>query len=218
MRVWPIQWNRECALSEADRQKWDQRYSAGAYNQRRYPCALLADFLPRLPRGRALDLGCGTGRNALFLAAAGYEVDAIDISSVALERARANTQTTSGKVHWIEADLEAASAAQLLAKHRYALIVMVRYVNRALVATLPDRLADGGHLLVEQHLRAPGADAGPRDPSFRLRANELLHAAGDLRVVYYREDLVQDPDGRTAALAQLIACRGAPFFQTPHSD
>lgn len=218
MRPSPIRSNRECVLSEADRQKWDQRYAAGAYRQRRHPSALLVQFLPRLPRGRALDVGCGTGRNTQCLAGAGYEVDAIDISRVALERAREAAGNTSANIHWIAADLDADCAAQALPAHRYALILMVRYVNMPLLAALTERLADGGHLLVEQHLQYAGLAAGPKDPAFRVRANALLRAAGDLRILYYRENVVADPDGRNAALAQLLACRGTAFFEAARSD
>jgi SAM-dependent methyltransferase len=197
-------------LSETDRQKWNQRYAEGAYRERRHPSALLAELLPRLPRGRALDVACGAGRNALHLAAAGYEVDAIDISSVALEHAR--RQAGGTRVRWIEADLRSDGVRALPAQD-YALILMVRYVDMALLGQLGERLADGGHLLIEQHLRSAGAAAGPRNPAFRLGPNELLRAAGRLRVLYYREDIVPDPDGREAALAQLLACRGTPFFE-----
>lgn len=199
-------------MSEADRRKWDARYAAGAYAGRRHPTALLTRWLEHLPRGRALDVGCGTGRNASFLAAAGFEVDAVDISPVALERARANA--APGTIHFIEADLQTESLDSVLPDRRYALIVMIRYVNAQLMASLPEKLEDGGHLLVEQHLITKRNVVGPQTAAFRMRGNELLDAAGDLRVLYYREGLVEEPDGRTAALAQLLACRGIPFFES----
>ena len=53
---------------------------------------------------------------------------------------------------------------------------------------------------------------GPGNPEFRLRPNELLELFGALRVLYYREGIMKDPDGPTMALAQLVACRGSPGF------
>ncbi len=89
-------------MSDADRDKWDARYRQGSYRARTHPTELLAEWLPRLPRGRALDVACGAGRNALYLAEAGYEVDAIDISSVALDRLREAAQTRGVEVPCIE--------------------------------------------------------------------------------------------------------------------
>ena len=76
-------------MSNTDREKWNERYTSGAYAARTHPTQLLADWIDQLPRGRALDVACGAGRNALYLAEHGYAVDAVDISSVALDRARA---------------------------------------------------------------------------------------------------------------------------------
>ena len=75
-------------MSDADRERWNARYESGEYAARTHPSALLAAWTGRLPRGRALDVACGRGRNAIHLAANGYAVDAMDISGVALAKAR----------------------------------------------------------------------------------------------------------------------------------
>lgn len=191
-------------MSEADLGKWDARYRDGSYATRTHPTKLLEERLAELPRGRALDVACGAGRNALYLAAAGYEVDAVDISSVGLERARAQASAQKLAVRFIEADLDEGLEAALGPTGAYDLIVMVRYVDMPLVAELAGRLRSGGHLLVEQHLRTAREVAGPQNPAYRLRANELLHAAAALRIVFYREGVVVDPDGRIVELAQLV--------------
>jgi SAM-dependent methyltransferase len=190
-------------LSQADRDKWDRRYREGSYLARVNPTQLLADWLPRLPVGRALDVACGAGRNALFLAEAGYEVDAVDISAIALERARQSAAERDVEVNWLVTDLEEAP----LPAHRYDVILMVRYVNHALVPKLLELLNDGGHFVCEQHLVTDDDVAGPSSPAFRLQPGELKDLAGDTRVVHYHEGLVADPDGRQVALAQLIARR-----------
>ncbi len=195
-------------MSHADRLKWDERYRAGSYAARPHPTQLLADRLADLPRGRALDVACGAGRNALFLAAAGYEVDAVDLSSVGLERGARTAAERGLAINWIEADLDPPSP-EALPKNDYALIVLVRYVNMALIPLLAERLADRGCLVCEQHLKTARDVAGPRNPAYRLEPNELQAAASNLSVMFYREGIVQDPDGRQVALAQLIACRGA---------
>ncbi|HVJ29660.1 MAG TPA: methyltransferase domain-containing protein, partial [Gammaproteobacteria bacterium] len=93
-------------MSAAERDKWDARYRDGAYEGRTYPTALLATWLPYLPRGRALDVACGAGRNALFLAANGYEVTALDISGVGLDRGRRAAAERGLTVDWLCADLD----------------------------------------------------------------------------------------------------------------
>jgi len=192
-------------VSRAERDKWDERYRTGAYAERTHPTALLADWVDRLPRGRALDVACGAGRNALFLAANGYAVDAVDISSAGLERGRVAAQGLGLAIDWQCADLEEAPHA--LPRGPYDLVVWVRYVNAALWPPLVERLAPGGHVLVEQHLVTSADVVGPSGTAFRLAPRELERAAAGLTDVYYHEGLVVDPDGRTAALAQLIARR-----------
>lgn len=195
-------------MSETDRKKWDERYASGAYAARTHPTPLLADWIDALPRGRALDVACGAGRNSLFLAEHGYAVDAVDISSVALERARASAAERRLDVNWIEMDLETESPPG----DHYDLIVIVRYTHPTLVADLVGRLADGGFLLCEEHLLTDRDVVGPTSAAFRTRPNELLGLSTGLRVIYYREGLVEDRDGRMAALAQLIGCRGTAGF------
>ncbi len=195
-------------MSDADRDKWQRRYAEGSYTARTHPTPLLEEWLPRLPRGRALDLACGTGRNALHLAAAGYQVDAMDISSVALQRGAARAAELGVEVNWIDVDLDIAE----LTPDGYDLVVVARYVNRDLTDALMASLREGGHLLYEQHFVTEQEVDGPRSKSFRLRPNELLDMFRPLRALFYREALMTDSDNRTMALAQLIACQGSPGF------
>jgi hypothetical protein len=114
-------------------------------------------------------------------------------------------------VRWIQADLEDDSGTVLPAGP-YDLIVLARYVNSTLYAVLAERLAPGGVLLCEQHVVSSEDVIGPKNPAYRLQHNELLRAfVGKAepghRVLYYREGIVTDPDGRNAALAQLILRR-----------
>lgn len=197
-------------VSETDRDRWERRYREGAYAERAHPTALLAEWAPELPRGRALDVACGAGRNALFLAAAGRQVDAIDVSPTALERARRSANSRNVDVRWIEADL-AHDPDAVLPDESYDLIVVVRYVHRAIFGLLWRRLAPGGALLAEQHLDSEDDVIGPRRAEFRMRRNELLRlalaAGSDVEIRYYREGSVVDPDGRLASLAQLVSFR-----------
>ena len=190
-------------MSEADRKKWDTRYRAGEYGSRTHPSTLLTEWVPTLTRGRALDVASGIGRNALYLAKLGFEVDAIDISTAALDRLSDTAKSQGVNVTCIQADLDAAD----LPADSYDLIVMVRYTNAELIARLLPKLTSSGFFLCEEHLATEREVIGPSNPAFRMAANELLHLAGNLRVLFYKEGVVEDPDGRLAALAQIVACK-----------
>jgi SAM-dependent methyltransferase len=190
-------------MSDADRKRWDQRYRDGSYRARPRETVLLEKWQPELPPGRALDLACGAGRNSLYLAACGYEVDAVDIAPFALEQARAKARERELEVNWIEADLDTFVPE----KSRYDLIVVARYVNRRLLPRLAGGLKPGGALVYEHHFRTDLEVDGPKDPEFRLAPGELRQQFAELDIRYYREGPVIDPDGRNMALAQLVAFR-----------
>jgi SAM-dependent methyltransferase len=190
-------------VSAAERDKWDARYRDGAYESRTHPTALLAEWLPRLARGRALDVACGAGRNALFLAANGYSVTALDISGIALERGRRSAEERALSIEWLRGDLD-DYVESVLPSAKFDLIVWVRYIHDTLMPSLIARLDDGGMLLCEQHLTTAAQVAGPTSPQFRLAPGALERSAAGLAILYSHEGLVVDPDGRTVALAQLI--------------
>lgn len=195
-------------MSAAEREKWDARYRDGAYEGRTHPTALLAEWLPRIPRGRALDVACGTGRNALFLAANGYAVTSLDISSVALDRGRRAAADRGLTVEWLCADLD-DDPDSALPSGSFDLVVWARYVHKTLMRHLVARLGLGGALVCEQHLKTDAAVAGPSSAEFRLAPGELRRSAQGLALDHSYEGLVVDPDGRTVALAQLVGRKTA---------
>jgi tellurite methyltransferase len=194
-------------MSDADRKRWDQRYRDGSYRARPNETVLLRKWQPELPSGRALDVACGAGRNALYLAECGYEVDAVDIAPFALQQARATARERGLEVNWMEADLDTFVPE----KGRYDLIVVARYINRRLLPRLAAGLRPGGALVFEHHYRTELEVDGPKDPDFRLAPGELRQQFSGLDIRFYREGLVSDPDGRTMALAQMVAFRNAVY-------
>jgi len=195
-------------VREADLYKWEPRYREGTYVSRSYASPLLDAWLEKVPRGRALDVACGAGRNALHLAAAGFTVDAMDIAPAALERAAQTAAQRGLTVNWLQADLDTTVPEP----GAYALISMIRFMNRALMPHLAAALADDGWLIAEHHFQTPVAVDGPGGPDFRLRPQELLRAFPDLRIVHWQEAIADDPDGRPMALSRLVACKGDPGF------
>lgn len=197
-------------MSNEDQERWNARYAAGAYGERIHSSPLLDTWLPAVPMGRALDLACGAGRNAIALALAGYQVDAVDISAEALARGGERAEAAGVAVNWLQQDLDAP-----LQVSGYALIIVVRYADLALVQTLQALLQPGGVLLVEAHLGGPLFDStpaangepivgGPRSERFRLAPGSLAAACAGLKVLHSVEAQIADPDGRLMALAQFV--------------
>lgn len=193
-------------MSEADRVRWDERYATGDYLPRSEPSPFLESALRVVPCGRALVMACGIGRNALHLAEAGFDVDAIDISSVAIDQARIEADRRGLRVQWRVADLDEVE----LDNGAYDLITLIRCVSRDAVPRIVNALAPDGWLLVEQHMRTRLDVMGP-ETDFRLAPGELLDAFSELRIVTYSDGLQpSDVPGRTAALTKLLACKGDP--------
>ena len=176
-------------MSRADRDKWDDRYQSGAYATRHHPSALLADWIGRFDvtgeSPRAIDIACGAGRNALFLARHGWHVEAVDISPVALERLRAAADAEDLSITCSELDLEpAATAPDGFPGQPYDLAVLMRYTDTALVELLPEPIAPGGYLIAEMHLVTDRMVAGPRSHRFRVAAGALQKAGAATRPTF----------------------------------
>ncbi len=196
-------------MSDEERATWDRRYRDGSYQPRSSPFSLLEQMIDRVPRGRALDVACGGGRNALFLAAHGYEVEAVDGSPEALRLAEERAHAQGLAVRWIEADLD----DYVPAHGGYAVIVNCFYLNRPLLKRLAGALADDGYIFVEQHLHTPLPVPGNRE--WRLEPNELLRTLDGLRIVRYEEAVGKDEDpsrDRDIATVRAVACRGSGGF------
>ncbi|MEK7850473.1 MAG: class I SAM-dependent methyltransferase [Deltaproteobacteria bacterium] len=176
--------------------EWDTRYPTGDRVPERDPSRLLLDFSYMLPKGRALDIACGEGRNAVYLARQGYQVDAIDISEVAIKNAR---MTAKGlDINFIVADLENFS----IPEDTYDLIINFYYLQRSLLPKIKKGLKKNGLVLFETYTIEHQAFGHPKNPEFLLKPNELLTLFNDLHIVYYREGVIE-VDGKKA-IASLV--------------
>ena len=186
---------------------WDQRFSDGEYPQETEPSAMLRRYVDALPTGRALDIAAGTGRNAVFLADQGYRIDALDGSRVGLEitRERAAERNAAARLELIQADIPSYEFP--IETYDLVTISFYRAVDR--FPDIKEALADGGVLYVEHHLRTTEPiDSGPSGDRCRFSANELLRSMLDLTVLGYDERIETRSDGRTAAIARVMARKG----------
>ena len=180
---------------------WDAKHRLAAEAPPSEPASIVCELLPLLPSGPALDIACGTGRHALFLAARGQHVTAMDFSSVALDtlevRARsmhtpvrrsksihAAERPLHGGIELIQANLERTD----FPVRRYDLILCIQYLQRSLFPQMARALRPDGVLLVETFTRAQlEFPSGPRNPAYLLEPGELREAFPELRVLFYRE-------------------------------
>jgi tellurite methyltransferase len=168
-----------------DRERWDRQHAAQGSKQE--PSSFLREIFEAgswsLPRGRVLDIATGNGRHAIFLAERGFAVVGIDISPIALEKARRIAQEKSLAIEWQEADLEHIE----LSKDYFDLVLNFDYLQRSLVRQIKDALKPGGWVIFETYLIDQQIIGHPKNPEYLLRHNELLDFFRDFRVHYYRE-------------------------------
>ncbi len=183
--------------------KWDDRYRKGSESPT--PARVLAENAYLLPaRGRALDLACGLGGNALFLARAGLAVDAWDLSTVAIEHLLAVALSDGLELR--------AEVRDVLARPPlpgvYDVIVVSHFLERSLAPVLSSALVPGGLLFYQTFVREAVGAHGPANPEYRLASNELLELFKGMTVRLYREEgRVGDLSRGFRDLAQLVAQR-----------
>jgi SAM-dependent methyltransferase len=173
------------------------------------PAPFVRRFAHLVPRGaRALDLACGPGRHARFLAARGVDVLAVDRDPVAL----AGLAGIAG-IATREIDLEAGPWP--FGDDRFDAIVVTNYLHRPLLAHLVAALAPDGALLYETFAAGNEAHGRPSNPAFLLAPGELLGIARDaLTVVAFEQGTVRLGD-RGAVVQRLAAVgRARPWPPT----
>ena len=163
------------------------------------PSSFLVDHLALLPRGRALDLAMGYGRNAVFLARAGFQVEGVDISPEAVAGALKAAREAGVRLTARVVDLEDGHYA--IARGAYDVIVCFNYLHRPLIPAIKQGLRGGGMLVYETFIVDQARFGRPRNPDHLLRHNELLHLFRDFRCLRYHEGL----KGADRAVAGILA-------------
>jgi SAM-dependent methyltransferase len=189
-------------MAREDQIRWDRKHAEEYASQE--PAAFLIEVLTagswEIPRGRALDVATGTGRNARFLAEQGFEVEGIDISTVGLAEAQRRARENSLSISWRRADLERIE----LPPSCYDLIVNISYLQRTLVPRIKSALKISGFVLFETYLIGQEVLGHPTNPAYLLGHNELLELFRGFRVLLYREGRFVER-GTTALRAGLFA-------------
>ncbi len=159
-------------------------------------------LLAEQAKGRALDVACGVGREAAYLAGLGFAVDAVDVSDVAIAKVRERAAVRALDIEAIRAELLHADAE--FPRPPYDVICCFYFLQRGLLELIVGALAPGGLLFYETFTRDHVEVVGGRMPErFLLEHNELLGAFDSPRVLHYREAVIGTE--RRRAVASLVA-------------
>ena len=166
------------------------------------PSPWLVDNAGLLPRGgRVLDVACGRGRHALWLAARGFDVHAIDRNAEAIEHLTATARDRNLNLRANVIDLETEPPPSLGASE-YDLVLGFNYLHRPLMPALREALKPGGRLFYETFTIHQAERGHPRNPAFLLKDGELAELVAPLVVLRARDG---EFDGRF--IASIIAER-----------
>ncbi len=197
-----------------DRTTWDRRYAGSDPVWTSQANRFLGEEAAELATGRGIDLACGEGRNAVWLAEHGWEVTGVDFSPVGLEKARRLAEARGVGVEWVEADL----LEYRIDPHDFDL-VLIFYLQvpqdqrRAIVRAAAEGVAAGGTLLLVGHdsSNIEQGYGGPQNAAVLYSAQDIV---GDLEGSGLRIERaaqvqrpVRTPDGERIALDTVVRAR-----------
>ncbi|MCP4265384.1 MAG: methyltransferase domain-containing protein [Candidatus Brocadiaceae bacterium] len=187
---------------EDDRNRWNKRYSTREYIYGKRPLKFLEEKLDLLIKGKALVLAMGEGRNAVFLARNGFDVDGCDVSDKAIEKSKLFARESGVTLNSFVADLEEYK----IPANTYDLITCFYYTQRNLIPQLKEGLRKGGMVIFETYSIDQlkyGKDApGPKNPAYLLKHNELLNLFRDFHIIFYREGEIAENKSVASLIAQ----------------
>jgi tellurite methyltransferase len=172
--------------------EWNERYrareQAGDFEAR--PTPLVIKTAEHLRPGRAIDLACGTGRDALWLAARGWSTTAVDGSEAAIAALRLKADQLGIEVDASVADLTKPEFA--IEEGRWDLALMCYYLQRDLFDALKNGVRPGGVVIAIVHTMRPG-----EEPTIsRLRPGELIAHFDGWPILHHYEGASRDPAHR----------------------
>ena len=201
------------SATDVDAAGWDERYDTAEFVWATDPNVFLPDEVAGLAPGRALDVACGEGRNAVWLATQGWDVTGIDFSAVGLSKAGQLAERAGVECTWVVADVAQPRPPEAPAGPQFDLVVLF-YAQmdadgrRNMLASSAQSLAPGGTLLWVAHDITNLTDGvgGPPDASVLSGADEvvadLLAAVPDLLVE--RAEVVRRPVERDGAVVEAL--------------
>jgi 2-polyprenyl-3-methyl-5-hydroxy-6-metoxy-1,4-benzoquinol methylase len=195
-------WRGHSSMVEMDQKRWDERFGREEFALGKKANPFLKRNLSLFRKGRALDIATGEGRNAVFLAQHGFDVDAVDISEVGLKKAKKFAKKAGVKINTFHADLDTYQ----IKPGGYDLITNFYFLKRNLIPKIKRGLKKGGRVAFETYILEHRnlATCGPKQAKYFLKPNELLKLFYGFRILRYREGIFKE-GGKKKAIASLIA-------------
>jgi len=179
---------------------WDKLFNTSRYIYGKDPIPFLSKHINKIPKGDALVLAVGEGRNGVYLARKGFRVTGIDISDVALKKAHRLAKEYNVKINLIQGNLKFYK----IPENKYDLIVNVTYFRKGLIPSIKAGLKRGGAVVFENytvdHLKYPAGLSVPK--RFLVEKGELRALFSDFQILDYQET----DDGKEAK-AHLLAIK-----------
>lgn len=203
-------------MGSVKREDWDSRYAGSELLWTAEANRFLVAEISGVSPGTALDLACGEGRNAVWLAERGWTVRGVDYSGVALEKAAKLAEARGVEAEWVHADLleyEPEPASRDLVVILYLQIPAAE--RRIVVQRAAAAIAPGGELLIVAHdsSNLEHGWGGPQDPSVLYDAADVSEDLAESGVEIVRagvvERTVDTPEGEKVALDLLVRASAA---------
>ena len=163
------------------------------------PNQFLVENADLLPKGQTLDVAMGSGGNAVYLARMGFEVEGVDISAEAANKALELARTTGVSLRARVADLEGNYHIQ---KSSYDVIICFNYLQRSLIQQVKDGLRTGGMVVYETFIVDQVHFGKPKNPDHLLKHNELLDFFRDFRCLRFLEGIFESRKAIASIIAQ----------------
>ena len=169
-------------MANEDKIKWDKKYeNTPKLLEDRNPSKKLESLIQLTSGKQALEIACGTGRNSIYLAKNGFNVDAYDIAQIALDKLNSYGYNT---INTKLADLDDFEAIE----NNYDLIVQTNFLDRKLIPKLLSSLKQNGLLFIETYMDHPSNTKPNSNPDFLLQKGELKSFVSDrFKVIDYDE-------------------------------
>ena len=184
-------------MAVEDRERWDKKYE----NNHPIPTKIvkvLEEYFTLAEGVDALDIACGMGRNSRFLAKHGFNVDALDISPVALK-----SLENIAKINAEEVDFD----SYRLKENCYDLIVSTYYLNRTLFPQIKKALRENGVFIFETFMHHPENTKVPSNRSFLLEQGELEKIFSKGYEILYSNEFMGEVNGGDKAMRASIVVR-----------
>lgn len=191
--------------------KWAERQSIQELIEQPHP--LVVEFAGKLNLGRALDVACGVGRHALYLARRGWQVTAVDSSKVAIETLTNRAREFGLQIDARLADLETGEF--VIEPGSYDLIVNCCYLQRELFPAIKSGVRVGGAAIAVIAMVDDDPELKEMNPAFLLQPGELRAQFDDWELLHYVEI---KPAAGKRAMTEIVARRksSSDMIQTTH--